>query len=265
MKKLSTALMLALFMLFANLPQASAAFEWPVSEWKIPFMGTMKTPDGFSAVEVKDFSGFIDQEKKKLMEPKKDKQDKGSKALPEVPSGTPTILTDALPADKDAATKRFSKSDFALYHLTMDDGQAIHMAWFLAARDGEAMPPAIDVFSKDLTPEQTEKLAELKKWVDDNIHKAQYTDEKNKVSLKLLEMLPLQALPLIGGKLWTTGGRALITVEGLPFAFFSRAYAMSIDNKLTVGILAGFDGERPFWDPVIRDLLLGLKTNSAAE
>ena len=51
----------------------------------------------------------------------------------------------------------------------------------------------------------------------------------------------------------------MITAEDMPFAFFSRIYAMSVDNHLTVGVLAGFDGERPFWDPVIREMLLGLQ------
>jgi len=265
MKKVSTILLITVFMVLANLSQAYAAFEWQVSEWNIPFIGTMKTPIGFSAVEVKDFRSFIEQEKQKLSDPKVAKTKKDNKALPEVPSGTPKILTDVLPTDTDSLTKRFQKSEFALYHLTVDDGEAIHMAWFMAARDGEPLPPAVDVFAKELTPEQTEQLAELKKWVDENIHKAQYTDEKNKVSFKLIEMMPLQTMPLEEGKLWTIGGRVMITVEGLPFAFFSRAYAMSVENKLTIGILAGFDGERPFWDPVIRDMLLGLKTNSVAK
>ena len=52
-----------------------------------------------------------------------------------------------------------------------DDGEAIHTAWFLVARDGENMPTNADVFTADLTPEQTQKLEEAKKWVDENIHK----------------------------------------------------------------------------------------------
>ena len=270
MKKVSMVLLLALFMALANSSQGYAALEWPVSEWKIPFVGTMKTPDGFSAVEVKDFRNFIDQEKKKMMDPKKSKTDKskpdsGNKQMPEVPAGTPTMLTDALPKDTDAATKRFLKSDFAMYHLSMDDGEAIHTAWFMVARDGEKMPENVDVFTQNLTPEQTQKLDELKKWVDDNIHKAQYTDEKNKVSMKMLQMMPIQALPRENGKLWTTAGRAMITAEEMPFAFFARVYVMSIDNTLTVGVLAGFDGERAFWDPVIRDLLLSVRENPVTQ
>ena len=93
MKKTSTILLLTFLMMIAHFPQASAAFEWPVSEWNIPFIGTMKAPDGFSAVEVKDFRSFIDQEKKKLSDPKNAKPAKENKPLPEVPSGTPAILT----------------------------------------------------------------------------------------------------------------------------------------------------------------------------
>ena len=271
MKKMSTVLIITLLLVCANLSHAYAAFEWPVSEWKIDFIGTMKSPDGFSAVEVKDFRNFIDQEKQGLLNPKKGKtdksrQDSAGKQMPEVPAGTPAILKEALPKDSEAAKKRFLKSDFAMYHLSMDDGQAIHTAWFLAFRDGEAMPEAVDVFTKDLTPEQTEKLAEFKKWVDENLHKAQYTDEKNKVSMKLLEVMPLQALPLQDGKkIWTAGGRVVIRAEGMPFAFFARAYAMNIDERLAVGILAGFDGERPFWDPVVRDMFLELRETPVAK
>jgi hypothetical protein len=270
LKKLSTVLLLAMLLIFANAPQADAAFEWPMSEWNIPFIGTMKTPDGFSVVEVKDFRSFIDQERKKSDDPKKmgpDKSKQGNviKPMPEVPAGTPSILTEALPKDTDAATKRFLKSDFAMYHLSVDDGETIHTAWFLAARDGDKMPANMDVFIAEPTMEQTQKLDELNKWVDENIHKAQYTDEKTKVSMKMIQMLPVQALLRENGTLWTTAGRAVITVEEMPFAIFARVYAMSIDNKLTVGILAGFDGERLFWDPVIRDMLLGLRENSVTQ
>ncbi len=265
MKKLTMICIAALLMVATSIPIAQAAFEWPVQEWTIPFMGTMKTPDGFSAVEINDFKGFVETEKKKMSDPPKKgmdavKQEKENKALSPIPAGTPVILTEALPADSDAATKRFLKSDFSLYHLTIDDGDVIHTAWFLAARDGEELPANIDVFTAELTPEQSLKLDELKKWVDENIHKAQYTDAKTKVSLKLLQVMPLQALSRDpGGKLWTTGGRAMIAVENLPFAFFTHIYAMSINNKLTVGVLAGFDGERQFWEPVIRNMLLGVK------
>ena len=71
--------------------------------------------------------------------------------------------------------------------------------------------------------------------------------------------LPILSYNRENGKLWTTAGRAMITVEGMPFAFFTRVFALSVDNRLTVGVLGGFDGERSFWDPVVRDLLLGLK------
>jgi hypothetical protein len=171
-----------------------------------------------------------------------------------------------LPTDEAAATRRFAKADMAFYHLTMDDGEAIHMAWLLAARDGEKLPPNIDFFTKDLDASQTEKLAELKAWVDANIEKAQYTDPKNKVSIKLLEMLALQPLPMQNGdKAWTAGVRVMVTVEGLPFAFFGRVYVLSVDNQLTVAVLSGFDGERPFWDPVIRDMLLSVQAKPATK
>ena len=264
MKKRSLVLLLTLVMVMTNIPSAWAAFEWPVSEWNVPFVGTMKTPDGFSAVEVKDFRLFIEQEKKDLLNPKKTAATKPKAAkpdtpFPELPAGLPPILTETVPTDPDALTKRFLKSDFALYHLSMDDGEAIHSAWFLIARDGDEIPANVNIFTADVAPEQLAKLDEVKKWVDDNIHKAQYTDEKNKVSLKMLQMLPIQAYNRETGKMWTTAGRAMITVEGMPFAFFTRVFALSIDNHLTVGILGGFDGERSFWDPVVRDLLLGLK------
>lgn len=268
MKKIARVLFVALFVSLAFVPRADAAFVWSVAEWDIPFIGTMKAPDGFAAVEVKDFRTLIEQEKKKLNDPKKATKPTVTTATkPElIPEGTPTLLKDALPADEAAAMRRFAKSDVAFYHLTMDDGEAIHMAWLLAARDGEKLPANIDFFTKDLDASQTEKLAELKAWVDANIEKAQYTDPKNKVSVKLLEMLALQPLPMQNGdKAWTAGGRVLVTVEGMPFAFFGRVYVFSVDNQLTVAVLGGFDGERPFWDPVIRDMLLSVQAKPATK
>lgn len=129
MKKIARVLLVALFVSLVFVPQADAAFVWSVSEWEIPFIGTMKAPEGFSAVEVKEFRNLIDQEKKKLTDPKKPVTTKPNlPAKPElVPAGTPTLLKDALPTDEAAATRRFAQADMAFYHLTMDDGEAIHM------------------------------------------------------------------------------------------------------------------------------------------
>jgi len=265
MNKTSRVFILTLTVIFVFVSQVRAAFVWPVQEWRIPFIGSMKTPDGFSAVEVKDFSEFVKKEKKNFNDPKKQKQLTTQKTVsrPEwIPDGTPPVLKDMFPMDKEAANQRFFKSDVGLYHLSMDDGEAIHMAWFLAFRDGEKLPSNADFFNKELEPAQAEKLAELKKWIDENIDKAQFTDPNKKVSLKLLEMLPLQSLTMQkGSKLWTAGGRILVTVNEMPYAFFSRIYAVNIDGHLVMGVLAGFDGERPFWDPVVRNILLGLEVN----
>jgi hypothetical protein len=265
MKKISMTLLLTMLIICANFSLANAAFEWTEPAWNIPFAGTMKAPMGFSAVEVKDFGSFIEQEKNKLTDPNRAKAASTNNPLLSVPSETPALLKDALPVNGDSAKNRFLKSIFALYHLTLDDGESVHMAWFLAARDGETLPPAIDVFTKALTPEQIEQLETLNKWINANIHKARYTDAKNKVDLKLLQLLPLEDLARQDGKLWTTGARVMITVERMPFAFFSRIYALNIDNHLVVGILGGFDGERSFWEPVIREMLLGMQPNPAVQ
>lgn len=255
-------LLLAILMLVWFAPSAAhAAFEWPVSEWNIPFMGTMKTPMGFSAVEVKEFRNLMEQEKRKSKDPvlNKPQTQTGGTAKPPFPEGAPAILSETFPANPDAAAQRLAKSDFAFYHLSMDDGQAVHLAWLLAVRDGDPLPASVDVFSRELSPEQSLKLDELNKWLEDNARKAQYTDEKSRVSVRLLQMMPLQALPFRDGNLWTAGGRVMVTADEMPFAFFARIYAMKIDNRLAMVILSGFDGERPFWDPVIRDILLGLR------
>ena len=261
MKKTVNALLLLVLVLFAYLPCAYAAAEDPAAVWNISFIGDMKVPAGFSAVEVKDFRAFVDQEKKTVSDSAKTKQPSTKPAKPAtVPEGAPPLLKDAIPADQEAVMQRLSKSDFGLYHMTLDDGNAIHMAWFFAAQDGEKMLDAVNVFDKELTAEQTQKLDELKIWVDANIDKAQYNDPKKNVSLKLIEMLPIQVLPMKAGQMWTAGARALITAEDMPFAFFGRAYVLSLDGHLTVGVLVGFDGERPFWDPVIRNALTSLGT-----
>lgn len=263
MKRITTVLLLTLFLVAVNAVPGYAAFVWKVPEWSIPFIGKMRTPEGFSAVEVKDFGVMIEQEKKKLSEPKKVRKVSTELPLPELPEGVPQILTDSLPRNEASLNKRFINSELALYHLSMDDGEAVHVAWFLAVRDGDKLAPAArDLFSRELTPEQTQTLEAFKKWVGDNLHKAQYKDEKNRVELKLLEILPLQVLNTENGKIWTIGGRSMVTVENMPFAFFARIYAMNINDRLAVGILGGFDGERPFWDPVVRDIMLSLQQNS---
>lgn len=259
MKKIINVLLLLVLVLFAYLSCAFAAPDDSSSVWNISFIGDMKVPAGFSAVEVKDFRAFVEQEKKTGSDSSAKKQPTTKPAKPTaVPEDAPTLLKDAIPADQDAVLQRLRKSDFGMYHLTLDDGNAIHMAWFFAAKDGEKMADSVNVFDKELTAEQTQKLDEFKAWVDVNADKAQYTDPKNKVNMKMIEMLPIQVLPMNGGQMWTAGARALITAEDMPFAFFGRAYVLSLDGHLTLGVLVGFDGERPFWDPVIRNALTSL-------
>lgn len=198
-------------------------------------------------------------EKEKASAANKPKPIGAPATLPGKPSsGTPDFLPADFPVDK--AMERMQKADFALYHLTMDDGEAIHMAWFLAATDGEKMPADVDVFQKDPTAEQLKKLDEFKAWVDSNKEKAQYSDPKAKMAIKLLDMLPAEMLQQGDKKMWTIGARTMFTADDMPFAFFARAYVFSVNDRLAGGILFGLDGERPFWDPVMRQVLQGLDT-----
>ena len=202
MKKTTYALVLTVLLAFAYLPQAVAAPDNSAAAWNISFFGDMKVPSGFSAVEVKDFRKFVDQEKKTASDQAQSGKTSATQTKPAtLPEGTPSLLKDAIPADESSVILRLRKSDFAMYHLTMDDGNAIHMAWFLAAKDGEKMPSSVDIFSKELTADQNQKLEELKSWIDANIDKAQYTDPKNKVSMKLIEMMPIQVLPMPAGQI----------------------------------------------------------------
>ena len=218
-------------------------------------------PAGFAAVEVKDFRDFVDKEKNSPAAlPKAAPTKTGSEKSIKLPEGTPTLLKDVVPPDKDSLEARLRKSDVALYHLTLDDGKAVHLAWFLAAHDGEKIPANVDLFTKELTPGQSAQLDELKSWIDANIDKAQYTDPKNKVAMKLLEVLPIKATPAGTGQMWTTGARFLVTVDDMPFAFFGKGYFLNVGGHLTAGVLAGFDGERLFWDPVIDAAMTSLAT-----
>ena len=58
--------------------------------------------------------------------------------------------------------------------------------------------------------------------------------------------------------MWTSGARFMITAEDMPFAFFGKVYLLNVDGHLTIGVLAGFDGERPFWDPILEKAFTSL-------
>ena len=255
-----TAIVAAIFLQASVFSAVFAAPSLVQGEWKIEFLGTMNVPIGFSAVEVKDFKKFMEQEKNAAANKNKPTP-ATAPGKPTAPAGStaPDFFPADFPLDKNKAMDRLNKVDFALYHLTMDDGEAIHMAWFLAAIDGEAMPAEVDIFSKELTPDQSKKLDDLKEWVDANKSKAQFTDPTGKMNFKLLDMLPFEVLQQGNQKMWTVGGRALFTVDEMPFAFFTRVYAFPVNNRLAGGVLFGLDGERPFWDPVIKQVLQGLE------
>ena len=255
MKKILTALLCAGLLLLPSLA-AGAIPDETRATWNVPFLGELKVPEGFAAVEVKDFRQFVDQEK--MQSSNRNQAKAGIEQLAKFPPGTPVLLQEAIPQSKDSAEERLRQSDFALYHLTLNDGKAIHTAWFLAARDAGNLSENVDLFTKALTPEQSQKLDELKSWIDANIDKAEYKDPKGKVDLKLIEVLPIQPISAGAGQMWTSGARCLITVDDLPFAFFGKVYLLNLGGHLAGGVLAGFDGERPFWDPVLDESLASL-------
>ena len=239
---------LALMVFTAGNQVAMAAVAWDV-----PVLGSMQMPDGFQAVEIKGA--------KELMSSQKPKADAGKTVAKPVVTSQDKTSTGDLPS-KDELVGRFEKAGIAAYHLTLNDGSAVHIGWFLAFRDSQVIQPELDVFGIEMSEKQKTGLEDIRNWINQNNDKLKYDDPQSKVSFQALEVLPIEFIPAGQSRILTGGVRVLTTAEGFPVPAYFRAYLMKLNDRLSGGVFLSIDGERSFWEPVILEAFKGLQSQS---
>lgn len=227
---------LAYMLLLAGTSTIFAADEVRIP-WQVENVGTFYVPDGWQAAKIdltKELNGK-----------------KTADILKEAAADTPNMQVN--PSGK------LDTLDIQAYQVTLHDGTAHHLAWLLFMKDTKKMTAQQrDFFARDVSEDLKQQARRLVS--DINAKTAQYSfeDPKTKVGFKLVEMIPVEFLEMNRRQALASGGRGLITSEDLVFPLFVKGYIFDTKGHFTLAALVTLDGERVFWEPVLRRVMFSL-------
>lgn len=211
--------------------------------WNIPFIGVFQSPEGMHAAEFKDLKNMLDTQ----IAPKaKGKMDKKEMADPKL----------------EQVTGLMKQMDLAAYQLTIDDGDGYHQSYVMAARFHQGIEEAADFFQVEIPDKQKAQIADMIGQVNSNLDKMAFYDEKSKVGVKLLGVMPVQYLTIEGRQAYSAGARILLQAEDFWFPMSARAYVFSIGKQVACLIVFTSDSERAFWDRVFQEMVPSLQVAS---
>lgn len=206
-------------------------------DWVVPVLGVFKVPKGFMAAEFSDLTKRLDSQKDKFQ-----------------------AKAPVLPIPQKQGKPVSAKPDVAAYQLTMDDGQAYHLAWLVAVRDTVPLDPAAaEYFNKPLNIQQKVSAVLAHDSIIQTLDKMQYTDPATGAGVKLLELDPLAFQTLNGLQTYGCGARFLITYQNFIFPFYAKGYIFSVNNQSAAIFLITTDSERAFWSPVLQEVFPTLR------
>ena len=214
------------------LPCAMAAAAANDKDWQVPVLGVFRVPYEFMAAEFPDLKQMLESQKEML----------DSQAEISIPHAREKLHPEQI--------------DFAAYQLTMNDGQAYHLAWLLVLRDRSIMDSQDAMyFDQPLNIEQRVSMIMLQDTLRQNIDQMQYQDPMSGFGLKVLEFDQI-ALENKGPKhLYAAGVRLLVNYQKFLFPVYARGWVFSSDNRLAAVMLLCTDSERIFWTPMLNTVI----------
>ncbi|MDF2500041.1 MAG: hypothetical protein K0Q77_755 [Anaerosporomusa subterranea] len=204
--------------------------------WQVPILGIFRAPQEFMAAEFPDVKKNIDSQKVKL----------DSKL--ELPMAN---AEDKLKPDR---------VDFTAYQLTMNDGQAYHLAWLVAVRDRVALDPqTLAYFDNPLNIEQRVAAVMMQDKLHQNLDTMQYTDPTTGMGLKVLDFDQFDLGNISGKQAYAGGVRFLINYQDFLFPLYARCWIFNAGGYGTAVLLVTTDSERAFWTPVLNSMMSTLR------
>lgn len=226
---------LVIFSVVFILLSGSAATQASEKDWLVPILGKLRVPQEFMAAEFPDL--------KQVLDAQKDKLDADGK-LP-------------IPNAKEKLNPE--RVDFAAYQLTMNDGQAYHLAWLVVVRDQEKLDKEMAVyFDKPLNIEQRVTAIMTQDELSRNLDKMQYSDPSG-FGVKLLGFDPFDFNSISGKQAYAGGARILINYKEFLFPLYMRGWIFNTGGHAAVALLVTTDSERMYWTPVLNSALLTLQ------
>lgn len=193
------------------------------TKWQIPLLGTVSVPAGFNATEISSLN------------------DKNTIGVNNKLSGAFSNLS------------KQTQGNF--YYLTMDDGNAYHMAILAVMR--EVVPIASNPSSWYFYPNDNQRQmlqTEFNKFVE----QPEFTVSPE-MSIKLLGLDTFE-LGKIGGKeSISCGARFLLKQDKFFVPVYVNGWMFNAKNHGAAVVLITTDSDRQFWNPVMGNILNSLK------
>lgn len=228
---------LVCLILAAGAPAVSAAASERVP-WKVEHIGTFYVPGDWQAVQI--------DLKKELTNGQKP-EDVLKVATVDPPNGM------AKPADK------FDSLDVQVYQVTLNDGEAYHLAWLMFLRSTKKMTREEKrFFSEEMIEEDKVKLKRFVSGINSNTQQIAFDDPQRKAGFTLIEMAPVEFLKMNKKPAFAGGGRMLISSDGMIFPLYGKGYVFDAKGYSAAALLVTLDGERIFWEPVLRSVMASL-------
>lgn len=204
-------------------------------DWQVPVLGVFRVPQEFMAAEFPDLKKMIDSQKGKL---------DAQAALP-IPNAKDKLNPDRL--------------DFAAYQLTMNDGQAYHLAWLVVLRDRVELDKETAVFfDKPLDIEQRVSAILAQDKLSQNLDKMQYNDPSG-FGIKVLGFDEFDFGKIAGKQAYAGGVRFLFNYQDFLFPFYARGWIFNSSGHGAAVLLVCTDSERLFWTPVLNNALTTIR------
>lgn len=215
-----------------------------VKEWQVPTLGIFRVPQEFMAAEFPDLKKMIDSQKDKL--------------------GSQLDSQAELPIPEAKEKLNPDRIEFSIYQLTMNDGQAYHLAWLVAMRDKQPLDEKTAVyFDKALNIEQRAAAIMMQDTLAQNLDQMQYNDPKTGFGIKVLEFDSFDFIRISGKQGYAGGLRFLMNYQDFVFPMYMRGYVFSAQRHAAAILLITTDSERTFWTPVLNSIIPSLRAASA--
>jgi hypothetical protein len=213
----------------------SAGAQAGEKDWQVPVLGKLRVPQDFIAVEFPDLKQVLDEQKARL---------EANGKLP-------------IPNAKEKLNPE--RVDFAAYQLTMNDGQAYHLAWLVVIRDREPLDQNMAAyFDKPLNIEQRVAAIMTQDELSRNLDKMQYSDPSG-FGVKVLGFDQFDFNNISGKQAYAGGARLLFNYKEFLFPVYMRGWIFNNGGHAAAALLVSTDSERAFWMPVLNSALLTLQ------
>jgi hypothetical protein len=209
-------------------------------DWKVPVLGVLTVPQEMTTANLED----VLKQLMSQLEPTQ--KDKGAGTNPNIKLYPPATVNNL---------------DFAIYQLTINDGQAYHQAWFFVGIEKKPSIGLPGLFGAKDSVERNKQTLLLQDKLTRDLEKLQFKDAKTGFAFKIIDTPDLKLIDLEESTAMQVTGRGLVSYGDFMLPFAAKAFLFSIDSKFSMVLIVTSDSERLFWESIANDMFTSLQRN----